>query len=92
MPQLLPFYFVNMLSYSFLLFIVILYVLSTYILPKYPLLYTIRMTLVNNTPGGAYCLELFLIILFGIYLFVCMEESEELLSILAPFIVFLMLR
>jgi hypothetical protein len=28
MPQLLPFFFVNMLSYSFLLFIVIFYVLS----------------------------------------------------------------
>lgn len=50
MPQLLPFYFVNMLSYSFLLFVVILYVLSTYILPKYPLLFSIRMALTNNTP------------------------------------------
>nr|YP_010194546.1 ATP synthase F0 subunit 8 [Linnemannia amoeboidea]QZZ81285.1 ATP synthase F0 subunit 8 [Linnemannia amoeboidea] len=45
MPQLLPFYFVNMISFSFLLFVVILYVLSTYILPTYPLLFSIRMAL-----------------------------------------------
>ena len=50
MPQLLPFYLVNMLSYSFLLFVVILYVLSTYILPKYVLLFNVRMSLINNTP------------------------------------------
>jgi F-type H+-transporting ATPase subunit 8 len=50
MPQLLPFFFVNMLSYSFLLFIVILYVLSTYILPTYPLLFNVRMALTNTPP------------------------------------------
>ena len=47
MPQLLPFYFVNMLSFSFLLFLVILYVLSTYVLPTYPLLHSVRMALVK---------------------------------------------
>ncbi|BDC33826.1 ATP synthase F0 subunit 8 (mitochondrion) [Entomortierella parvispora] len=50
MPQLLPFYFINMISYSFLLFVVILYILSTYILPTYPLLFSIRMALTKLPP------------------------------------------
>jgi len=62
--QLLPFYLVNMLSFSFLLFVVILYVLSTYILPKYPLLFSIRMSLVNNTQQIRIysCILLFIVI------------------------------
>lgn len=93
MPQLLPFYFVNMLSYSFLLFLVILYVLSTYLLPNYPLLFAIRMSLVNNTPRRVilfiilFGIYLF-VILFGIYFFVRIEESEGLLSIFVPIMIY----
>jgi len=75
MPQLLPFFFVNMLSFSFLLFVVILYVLSTYVLPKYPLLFSIRMSLVNNTQ------QALLIILYNILLFTEIKQLEGLYQI-----------
>ena len=91
MPQLLPFYFVNMISYSFLLFVVILYILSTYILPTYPLLFSIRMSLLeSNTQQSIYSSVsgIFILILFGIYLFVGIEESEGLLSFLVPMMIY----
>ena len=43
MPQLIPFYFVNQLSYSFLVLIVLIYILSKYILPSYTLQQVIRL-------------------------------------------------
>ena len=43
MPQLIPFYFVNQLSFLFLTLIVLIYILSKYILPNFLLLHTIRL-------------------------------------------------
>ena len=43
MPQLIPFYFLNQLSFLFLTLIVLIYVLSKYILPNFLLLHTIRL-------------------------------------------------
>ena len=35
MPQLIPFYFINQLSFSFLTLLVLIYVFSKYILPLF---------------------------------------------------------
>lgn len=43
MPQLLPFYFVNQLSFAFLVLITIVYVFGTYILPVFTELFVTRM-------------------------------------------------
>jgi F-type H+-transporting ATPase subunit 8 len=43
MPQLLPFYFVNQLSFTFLTLVIMVYVFSKYILPAYSELYLTRM-------------------------------------------------
>jgi F-type H+-transporting ATPase subunit 8 len=43
MPQLLPFYFVNQLSFSFLTLLVLIYVFSKYILPLFTFQQVIRM-------------------------------------------------
>jgi F-type H+-transporting ATPase subunit 8 len=43
MPQLIPFYFLNQLSFSFLTFLIVLYVLSKYILPLFTFQQVIRM-------------------------------------------------
>jgi F-type H+-transporting ATPase subunit 8 len=43
MPQLIPFYFLNQLSFSFLVFLLTLYVLSKYILPLFTFQRVIRM-------------------------------------------------
>ena len=50
MPQLLPFYFLNQLSFSFLSLLAIIYILSKYILPLFTLQQVIRMyiTKLNN--------------------------------------------
>ena len=43
MPQLIPFYFLNQLSFTFLSIIVLVYVLSKYILPLFTFQQVVRM-------------------------------------------------
>ena len=43
MPQLIPFYFINQLSFSFLSLLVLIYVFSKYILPLFTFQQVIRM-------------------------------------------------
>jgi len=43
MPQLLPFYFVNQLSVTFLVLFILVYVFGKYILPLFPLTFVTRM-------------------------------------------------
>jgi F-type H+-transporting ATPase subunit 8 len=43
MPQLLPFYFVNQLTFAFLVLITMIYVFSKYILPMFTELFLTRM-------------------------------------------------
>jgi len=42
MPQLLPFYFVNQITFTFALLIVMIYLLSKYILPRFVRLFLTR--------------------------------------------------
>ena len=49
MPQLVPFYFLNQLSFSFLTLIVLIYVLSKYILPLFTYRNVIRLYLTKLT-------------------------------------------
>jgi F-type H+-transporting ATPase subunit 8 len=43
MPQLIPFYFLNQLSFAFLILITLIYVFSKYILPLFTFQQVIRM-------------------------------------------------
>ena len=43
MPQLIPFYFVNQLSFAFLTLIALVYIFSKYILPLYTFQQVVRM-------------------------------------------------
>jgi F-type H+-transporting ATPase subunit 8 len=43
MPQLIPFYFLNQLSFSFLILLALIYIISNYILPLFTLQQVIRM-------------------------------------------------
>jgi len=43
MPQLIPFYYLNQLSFFFLSLILLIYILSKYLLPNLLLLQTIRL-------------------------------------------------
>jgi F-type H+-transporting ATPase subunit 8 len=43
MPQLIPFYFLNQLSFSFLTLLILIYVFSKYILPLFTFQQVIRM-------------------------------------------------
>lgn len=43
MPQLIPFYFLNQLSFSFLTILILIYVFSKYILPLFTFQQVIRM-------------------------------------------------
>jgi F-type H+-transporting ATPase subunit 8 len=43
MPQLMPFYFVNQLSFSFLTLLALIYIFSKYILPLFTFQQVIRM-------------------------------------------------
>ena len=43
MPQLTPFYFVNEITFTFALLILIIYLLSKYILPKFVKLFLTRI-------------------------------------------------
>ena len=42
MPQLVPFFFINVVIFTFVILILIIYVLSKYILPRLVRLYTTR--------------------------------------------------
>jgi F-type H+-transporting ATPase subunit 8 len=43
MPQLVPFYFINQVTFAFTSLIVILYILSKYVLPRFVRLFVSRM-------------------------------------------------
>jgi len=43
MPQLLPFYFINQLSFSFLTLLALIYIFSKYILPVFTFQQVVRM-------------------------------------------------
>ena len=43
MPQLIPFYFINQLSFSFLTLLVLVYVFSKYVLPLFTFQQVVRM-------------------------------------------------
>lgn len=43
MPQLVPFYFVNQVTFSFVLLITMIYLFSKYILPKFIRLFLTRI-------------------------------------------------
>ena len=43
MPQLIPFYFINQLSFSFLTIVALIYLFSNYILPLFTFQQVIRM-------------------------------------------------
>nr|YP_011014460.1 ATP synthase F0 subunit 8 [Pallidohirschioporus biformis]WQA11113.1 ATP synthase F0 subunit 8 [Pallidohirschioporus biformis] len=43
MPQLIPFYFINQLSFSFLTLLALIYVFSKYILPLFTFQQVVRM-------------------------------------------------
>nr|YP_007475353.1 ATP synthase F0 subunit 8 [Microbotryum lychnidis-dioicae]AGE14567.1 ATP synthase F0 subunit 8 [Microbotryum lychnidis-dioicae] len=43
MPQLLPFYFINQLSFTFLVLTTMIYLFGTYILPVFTELFVTRM-------------------------------------------------
>ena len=43
MPQLIPFYFINQLSFSFLTLLVLIYVFPKYILPLFTFQQVVRM-------------------------------------------------
>ena len=45
LPQLVPFFFVNQASYSFLLLVIIIYLFSKYILPRFVRLFKTRIFL-----------------------------------------------
>ena len=47
MPQLIPFYFLNQLSFSFLVLAVLWYVFSKYILPVFTVTQVARMYIVK---------------------------------------------
>jgi len=43
MPQLVPFYFINEVTFAFLFLVVMVYVFSKYILPRFVRLFTSRV-------------------------------------------------
>ena len=45
MPQLVPFYFVNQITFVFIVMLMMLYVLSKYILPKFVSLFMTRISI-----------------------------------------------
>lgn len=49
MPQLIPFYFVNQVSFAYLLLLVLIIIVSKYILPNYPQLFLTRV--IVSEPG-----------------------------------------
>ena len=47
MPQLIPFYFLNQLYFSFVVLFVLIYILSKYVLPLFTLKQVIRLFIVK---------------------------------------------
>ena len=47
MPQLIPFYFINQITFGYVLFIIILWISSKYLLPNVSLTSFARMSLLN---------------------------------------------
>nr|QCS25173.1 ATP synthase subunit 8 [Arthothelium ruanum] len=45
MPQLVPFYFVNQITFVFIVMLIMLYILSKYILPKFVSLFVTRISI-----------------------------------------------
>nr|YP_009629588.1 ATP synthase F0 subunit 8 [Lecanora saxigena]QBP39473.1 ATP synthase F0 subunit 8 [Lecanora saxigena] len=45
MPQLVPFYFLNQITFVFILLIFMVYVFSKYVLPRFLRLFTIRISI-----------------------------------------------
>ena len=43
MPQLVPFYFINQVTFAFTILVVLIYVFSKYILPRFVRLFTTRV-------------------------------------------------
>ena len=43
MPQLVPFYFINQVTFAFILLVVMIYVFSKYVLPRFVRLFTSRI-------------------------------------------------
>lgn len=43
MPQLVPFYFLNQVMFGFSILVLLVYVFSKYILPKFVVLFTTRL-------------------------------------------------
>ncbi len=43
MPQLVPFYFVNQVTFAFISLVIMIYVFSKYILPRFVRLFTTRI-------------------------------------------------
>jgi len=43
MPQLVPFYFINEITFAFILLVVMIYIFSKYILPRFVRLFISRM-------------------------------------------------
>lgn len=43
MPQLVPFYFINQVTFAFILLVIMIYVFSKYILPRFVRLFTTRL-------------------------------------------------
>jgi F-type H+-transporting ATPase subunit 8 len=50
MPQLLPFFFVNQFSFSFITLISLIYIFSKYILPVFTLSQVLRMYICKLSP------------------------------------------
>lgn len=43
MPQLIPFYFINQVTFAFILFMIMVYIFSKYILPRFVRLFLTRV-------------------------------------------------
>ena len=51
MPQLVPFYFINQITFCYIFFVALLWILSKYLLPNMPLTSFARMSLLNPAYG-----------------------------------------
>ena len=54
MPQLIPFYFINQLSFSFLSLLALVYITSKYILPLFTYQQVIRMYITKLSNKSSY--------------------------------------
>lgn len=49
MPQLIPFFFVNQISFTFFTLLILIYVFTKYILPSFAYLQVVRLYITNLT-------------------------------------------